>query len=67
MRRPFRLLAQVLIVLLLYGLLAAVAGAIAWALGASLNQQIGWGFMGGSLLLAALLYLLRGRQRSRSG
>ena len=64
MRRPLRLLAQLFIILLLYGFLAALSGTVAWALGATLNQQIGWGFIGGSFLLAALLYPLR-RRRGR--
>jgi membrane protein implicated in regulation of membrane protease activity len=64
MRRALRLLTQLFIVLLLYGFLAALSGTIAWTLGATWNQQIGWGFIGGSLLLAALLYPLR-RRRGR--
>jgi len=62
MNRSLRVLVQVFIILALYAILAVVSGTIAWLLGASLNGQIGWGFIGGSLLLATLLYLLR-RQR----
>jgi len=62
MNRSLRVLVQVFIILALYAILAVVSGTIAWLLGASLNGQIGWGFIGGSLLLAMLLYLLR-RQR----
>jgi hypothetical protein len=62
MNRSLRVLIQVFIILALYAILAVVSGTIAWLLGASLNGQIGWGFIGGSLLLATLLYLLRRRR-----
>ena len=64
MNRPLRVLVQVFVIRTLYVILAVVSGTVAWLLGASLNGQIGWGFIGGSLLLATLLYLLR-RQRVR--
>lgn len=64
MNRSLRVLVQVFVIMALYAILAVIAGTIAWLLGASLNGQIGWGFIGGSLLLATLLYLLR-RQRVR--
>lgn len=64
MNRPLRVLVQVFVIMTLYVILAVVSGTVAWLLGASLNGQIGWGFIGGSLLLATLLYLLR-RQRVR--
>ncbi|MCC7352355.1 MAG: hypothetical protein IT330_01265 [Anaerolineae bacterium] len=63
MNRTLRVLAQVFVILALYALFAIITGTIAWLLGASLNGQIGWGFIGGSLLLVTLLYLLR-RQRA---
>ncbi len=61
MNRLLRVLVQVFVIMTFYVILAVVSGTIAWLLGASLNGQIGWGFVGGSLLLAMLLYLLRRR------
>ena len=63
MNRPVRVLLQVLAILLLYTFAAVLSGTIAWLLGANLNGQIGWGFIGGSLLLVAFLSILR-RQRA---
>jgi lipopolysaccharide export LptBFGC system permease protein LptF len=63
-RRRWRLLAQYIVLIVLYLACVVLMGSIASLFVNDPNQQVGGGLLGGALLLAALLWGLRGRGKA---